>query len=48
MMSIVGPSASNPDIKRGILHTRIFWQLNFFQKLYSDPSMSHPSYGPKT
>jgi hypothetical protein len=23
----VGPSTSNPDTRRGILHTRIFWQL---------------------
>jgi hypothetical protein len=22
-----GPSTNNPDIKRGILHTQIFWQL---------------------
>jgi hypothetical protein len=27
MMSIVGLSANNPDTKRGILHTQIFWQL---------------------
>jgi hypothetical protein len=27
MMSIVGPSASNPDTKKGILHTQTFWQL---------------------
>jgi hypothetical protein len=27
MTSIVGPSAINPDIKSGILHTQIFWQL---------------------
>jgi hypothetical protein len=23
----VGPSASNPDTKRGILHIQTFWQL---------------------
>jgi hypothetical protein len=23
----MGPNASNPDIRSGILHTRIFWQL---------------------
>jgi hypothetical protein len=27
MMSIVGLNASNLDIRRRILHTRIFWQL---------------------
>jgi hypothetical protein len=27
MMSVVGLSASNPDTKRGILRTQIFWQL---------------------
>jgi hypothetical protein len=27
MMSVVEPSASNLDIKRGILRTQIFWQL---------------------
>jgi hypothetical protein len=27
MMSVVGLSAGNPDIKSGILRTRIFWQL---------------------
>jgi hypothetical protein len=27
MMSIMGPNASNTDIKRGILRTQIFWQL---------------------
>jgi hypothetical protein len=24
---VMGPSASNPDIKSGIPHTQIFWQL---------------------
>jgi hypothetical protein len=36
MMSIVGLSASNPDIKRGIQRTQIFWQLTrqfFFMQL---------------
>jgi hypothetical protein len=27
MMSIAGPSASNPDTKRGIFRTQTFWQL---------------------
>jgi hypothetical protein len=27
MMSIMGPSASNPNIKGAILHIWIFWQL---------------------
>jgi hypothetical protein len=27
MMSVMGPSTSNPDTKRGILRTQIFWQL---------------------
>jgi hypothetical protein len=27
MMSVVEPNASNPGIKRGILHTWISWQL---------------------
>jgi hypothetical protein len=27
MMSVVGLSASNPDTKKGILHTQTFWQL---------------------
>jgi hypothetical protein len=27
MMSIVGLNASNLDIRRGILNTRIFWQI---------------------
>jgi hypothetical protein len=27
MTGVVGLSASNLDIKRGILHTQIFWQL---------------------
>jgi hypothetical protein len=27
MMSVVGLNASNLDIKRGILHIWIFWQL---------------------
>jgi hypothetical protein len=27
MMSVVEPNASNPDIKRLIHHTQIFWQL---------------------
>jgi hypothetical protein len=27
MMSIVGLRASNPDVRRGILCTRLFWQL---------------------
>jgi hypothetical protein len=26
-MRIVGPSASNPATKKGILRTRTFWQL---------------------
>jgi hypothetical protein len=27
MMSVVGPSASDPDTKKGILRTQTFWQL---------------------
>jgi hypothetical protein len=27
MMSVVGPSASNLDAKKGILNTHTFWQL---------------------
>jgi hypothetical protein len=26
-MNVGGLNASNPDTKRGILHTQIFWQL---------------------
>jgi hypothetical protein len=29
MMGVTGPSASNPDTKRGILCTRTFWQLTY-------------------
>jgi hypothetical protein len=37
MPSVEGLNASNPNIKRGIYHTRIFWQLTH-QSLLMPPT----------